>query len=262
MSAPIRFEDGAGYERYMGVWSQLAGREFIHWLSAPPGVHWLDIGCGSGAFTELVCDLAEPHAVTGIDPSEPQVAFARRRMQPRNVHCQVADAHALPFGDHRFDVAVMPLVIFFLNEPVVGVREMARVLRPGGLAAAYAWDMDGGAFPYAPVLDSLADLGADVPGPPHPEASRIDVLESLWTQCGFQQLRTTSITVQRTYPSFDEYWETVQLAPSARRVLDGETSGLREQLRALLDERLLRDRFGQITATARAHAVCGRLPLT
>ena len=45
----------------------------------------------------------------------------------------------------------MPLVIFFVPDPAKGVAEMARVVRPGGIVAAYAWDMAGGGFPYERV---------------------------------------------------------------------------------------------------------------
>jgi ubiquinone/menaquinone biosynthesis C-methylase UbiE len=75
----IRFEDGAAYECYMGKWSQLAGSLFLDWLAVPPGLRWLDVGCGNGAFTELVIARCAPSQVDGIDPSEAQLAFARSR---------------------------------------------------------------------------------------------------------------------------------------------------------------------------------------
>jgi hypothetical protein len=44
----IRFDDGASYERYMGVWSRLVGETFLSWLAPSPGLRWIDIGCGNG----------------------------------------------------------------------------------------------------------------------------------------------------------------------------------------------------------------------
>ena len=79
MTDQIRFDDGAAYERYMGVWSRIAGETFLDWLAPEPGLRWLDVGCGNGAFTELIVARCAPAAVDGIDPSEAQLAFARKR---------------------------------------------------------------------------------------------------------------------------------------------------------------------------------------
>ena len=71
----IRFDDGAAYERYMGKWSQLAGETFLDWLAPKPGLRWLDVGCGNGAFTEMLVERCAPASVQGIDPSEAQLAL-------------------------------------------------------------------------------------------------------------------------------------------------------------------------------------------
>lgn len=77
MTTEIRFDDGAAYERYMGKWSQLAGEAFLDWLAPAPGLRWLDVGCGNGAFTEMLAERCAPASVEGIDPSEAQLAYAR-----------------------------------------------------------------------------------------------------------------------------------------------------------------------------------------
>ena len=79
----IRYDDGTGYERYMGSWSLLAGEVFLDWLAPRPGLRWIDIGCGNGAFTELLVQGCAPAEVQGIDPSEAQLAFARARPAAR-----------------------------------------------------------------------------------------------------------------------------------------------------------------------------------
>ena len=70
----IRFEDGAAYERFMGAWSRLVGDIFLDWLMPPRGLRWIDIGCGSGAFSELLVERCAPAELLGIDPSEAQLA--------------------------------------------------------------------------------------------------------------------------------------------------------------------------------------------
>ncbi len=73
------FTDGAAYERLMGRWSRRVGDVFIDWIEAPRERRWLDIGCGTGVFTEQVILGCSPAAVVGIDPSAEQLAFARGR---------------------------------------------------------------------------------------------------------------------------------------------------------------------------------------
>src|SRR5215813_465068 len=108
----IRFDDGAAYERMMGTWSRLAGEIFIDWLAPREGLRWIDVGCGNGAFTELLVDRCAPAEVQGIDPSEGQLAFARTRSAARLAEFRKGDAGTIPFVEDRFDAAVMALVIF------------------------------------------------------------------------------------------------------------------------------------------------------
>ena len=144
MEQQIRFDDGAAYERMMGIWSRIVGDVFLDWLGARSGLQWIDVGCGNGAFTELIVARCAPAEVQGIDPSEGQLAFAPARSTAGVAEFRTDEAMALHFPDHTFDAAVMALVIFFVPDPVKGVAEMARVVRPGGMVAAYAWDIPSG----------------------------------------------------------------------------------------------------------------------
>src|SRR5437763_14083475 len=121
--AQIRFDDGAAYEGFMGAWSRLAGADFLRWLAPAPGLRWADVGCGNGAFTELLFERCAPEEVQGIDPSEEQLAFARARLANAPARFRQGDAMALPWVDDTFDAAVMALVIFFVPEPAKGVAE-------------------------------------------------------------------------------------------------------------------------------------------
>lgn len=257
----IRFDDGAAYERYMGVWSRLAGTTFLEWLAPPSALRWLDVGCGNGAFTELLVKRCAPAAVEGIDPSEAQLDHARTRLAPPAAQFRLGDAMALPFAADAFDVAVMPLVIFFVPDPAASVAEMARVVRPGGSVAAYAWDMIGGGFPYEAVQAELRAMGMNAPVPPSAEASRLDVLRELWTAAGLDAVETRDITVHRTFDDFDDYWATILCGPGVGRLLTtmaaSEFAAFGARLRARLPAA---DATGRITVSARANAVRGRVP--
>jgi SAM-dependent methyltransferase len=256
----IRFDDGIAYERYMGKWSQLAGETFLDWLAPKSGLRWLDVGCGNGAFTEMLVERCAPVSAEGIDPSEAQLAFARTRLASRVAHFRQGDAMAIPFPDDTFDAAVMPLVIFFVPDPARGVAEMARVVCPGGAVTAYAWDMEGGGFPYEALHDEMRGMGASVPVPPSPEASRIDAMLDLWTGAGLDAVETREITVQRTFADFEDYWTTIFGGPSVGPRLAAMASEDLAILKARMRVRLPADATGRITYSARANAVKGRVP--
>jgi ubiquinone/menaquinone biosynthesis C-methylase UbiE len=156
---PIRFDDGAAYEEMMGKWSRIAGDVFLDWLALPPGLRFIDVGCGNGAFTELLVTHCAPAEAQGVDPSPGQLEFARGRPGARLAQFKQGDAMALPFPDRHFDVATMALVIFFVPEPKKGVAEMARVSKPGGLVCSYAWDLPGGGFPLEPIRAQMRAMG-------------------------------------------------------------------------------------------------------
>ena len=256
----IRFDNGAAYEQYMGKWSQLAGQIFLDWLALKPELRWLDVGCGNGAFTEMLVEQCAPASVQGIDPSEEQLAFARTRPALGSAQFRQGDAMALPFPDDMFDVAVMPLVIFFVPAPAKGVSEMARVVCPGGTVTAYAWDMPGGGFPYETLQAEMREMGLAVPSPPNPDASKIDTLHELWTGAGLESVETHTISVQRTFENFDDYWTTILGGPSVRPALAAMSSETLDLLKARMQARLSSDASGRITYSAWANAVKGRVP--
>ncbi|MCB1605948.1 MAG: methyltransferase domain-containing protein [Xanthomonadales bacterium] len=259
MTDQIRFDDGANYERYMGVWSRLVGERFVDWLGIPAGKRWLDIGCGNGAFTELLLARSCPAAVAGIDPSAPQLEYARKLPALADVDLRLGDAQELPFADHSFDVAVMPLVLFFVPDPARGVAEMQRVVERGGWVAAYAWDMPGGGFPYEPVREAVIAMGIEVPAPPSPHASSQASMQALWQEAGLGQLECTTISVQRRYADLEDYWQTLLGAPSIGARLAALADEQQKQLRAQLPDLLHPAEDGSITCSGLANAVKGRV---
>jgi len=256
----LRFVDGAAYEQNMGIWSRLAGEIFLDWLAPAAGLRWIDIGCGNGAFTDLLIARCAPAEVQGIDPSDGQLEYARGRRGAQSAKFLQGDAMAIPFGDGRFDAAVMALVLVFVPEPRKGVAEMVRVLKPGGIAATYMWDMLGGGFPFEPVLAEMRAMGLSPTRPPQMAASQIATMQQLWSEAGLQGVETREITVQRTFTDFDDFWAISLKAPSIGPAVAAMTSADVGKLKAGVQKHVTADSTGRILRTARANAIKGRRP--
>ena len=259
-SPQIRFDDGAAYEQFMGVWSRLAGERFLQWLGAPAGWRWADVGCGNGAFTALLLERCAAREVEGIDPSAEQLAFARTRF-PANAPVRLAqgDSMALPWADAAFDAATMALVIFFVPDPARGVAEMARVVRPGGSVSAYAWDIRGGGFPYGVLQEEMAAIGSPPAWPPSVDASRMEAMRALWNGAGLVDVATHEIVVERTFADFDSYWAIARTGPRLASSIAAMPAEQHERFRARVRERLGSEADGRITCRATANAVRGRV---
>ena len=255
---------GETYEPYVGRWSRLAAREFVAWLAEPSGGEWLDVGCGTGALTTTILDLAAPVSVTGVDPSEGYVRFARDRVQDSRVRFEIGDARALPYEANTYDVVVSGLVLNFVPEPEQAVMEMLRVVKQGGTVAAYMWDYAGKMELMRYFWDAAVDL--------NPAARELDEgrrfpickpepLHQLWETIGLRQVEVRAIDVPTHFRDFDDYWSPFLggqgPAPGYAISLSQER---REELRELIRSRLPAEANGSIPLVARAWAVRGRKP--
>jgi ubiquinone/menaquinone biosynthesis C-methylase UbiE len=106
--------DGDMYEPYVGRWSRLVAREFLAWLAVPHDGSWLDVGCGTGALTQIILESAAPRSVVGVDPSEGYIAYARNHVTDDRVRFEVEDARSLPCDTASFDAVVSGLVLNFV----------------------------------------------------------------------------------------------------------------------------------------------------
>jgi SAM-dependent methyltransferase len=261
MRAPmIRFDDGAKYERAVGAWSQKAGDIFLDWLSPAPGLRWLDVGCGNGAFTEQILRRCAPSEVQALDPSEGQLAYARTRPGTVGAHFQRASATDLPFEDGRFDAACMALAISFVPDADRSVREMARVVRPGGTVATYMWDQVGDGSPIEPIFVELRSMGIETTLPPSVHASRIGTLQRLWATAGLEDVKARTIVVERCFDSAGDYWDASTGTGTIRPTLDRLAPDACAELKARLLARLAPSGGGPLTLSARANAITGRKP--
>jgi ubiquinone/menaquinone biosynthesis C-methylase UbiE len=252
------FTDGAAYENLMGRWSRRVGDVFIDWIEAPRDLRRLDIGCGTGVFTEQVIRGCSPAAMVGIDPSAAQLAFARERAGLGGVELYVGDAQDLPFPDNGFDVAIMALVVHFVPGPAKAVAEMWRALRPGGTAAAYVWDYTQAGSPTEPLTTAMKAMGLESPAPPSPQATSLTALEELWRLAGFVQIDSRAIDISVEFAGFEEFWKsmTMPVGPAGKAIAEMSPDD-RERLRSVLERQMPLTGDGGIAYGARASAVKG-----
>jgi SAM-dependent methyltransferase len=252
------FTDGAAYERLMGRWSRAAGGVFLDWLALPAGFRWLDVGCGTGAFTELVMERCSPSETGAVDPSADQIKFAQTRASASQVDYQVGNALALPFGNDEFDVAAMALAINFVPDPSKAISEMKRVVKPGGMVATYMWDLAGKAATQEPLREALEAMGVAVQPPPRVEFTRLDTMRDLLVSAGLSDVEGRTIETRLEFDDFDDYWMTnTGLAHAfAKPILEMSETEV-EKLKALLREQLPPDSEGRISYIAKANAVKG-----
>lgn len=258
MAEANMFRDGGAYEQLMGRWSRVAGDLFLDWLSPAQGLRWIDVGCGNGAFTTRVMARAAPVAVLGVDPSEAQIAHARRRPELASARFEVAEAAALPCEDRAFDVAVMALVLAFVPDPPRGLAEVVRAVAPGGTVAAYMWDLPNQGTPTAPIGAAMRAMGLTPNTPPSPGASSLAAMRDLWPRAGLVDVETTTLRVPVRFEGFDEFWNSNTLAvgptgSSVAALSDEDRARLREAVRA----RLTPGPDGAIAYEAVANAVRG-----
>jgi SAM-dependent methyltransferase len=193
------------YDRFMGRYSIPLGPQLADLAGVRRGQRALDVGCGPGALTgELVARLGA-EMVAAVDPSEPFVSTARQRHP--DVEVRQAAAEELPFPDDAFDVALAQLVVHFMADPVAGLREMARVTRPGGVVVACVWDHGGGRGPLSLFWTAVRQLDPGARDESDLAGSREGDLTRLFGAAGLSDVEETDLAVQVEHASFDAWWE-------------------------------------------------------
>jgi SAM-dependent methyltransferase len=242
------------YDRFMGRYSVPLASGFADFAGVSDGQRVLDVGCGPGALTAELVSRLGPAAVTAVDPSEPFVAAAQERHPAVDV--RLAAAEQLPFGDDAFDAALAQLVVHFMADPVVGLREMARVTRGDGVVAACVWDHAGGRGPLSVFWEAAHELDPDVEDESQLVGAREGGLTELFEAAGLRKVEESALSVALEHPSFEEWWEpfTLGVGPAgsyAARLDPERQARLRERCRELLPQ-------APFVVTARAWTARGR----
>ena len=157
------------------------------------GLRLLDFGCGPGTITVGLAQAVDPGQVHGIDLEESQVELARAAARDgghENATFHVGSVYELPFEDEYFDVAHCHTVLTHVPDTGRALREVSRVLKPGGLIASR--EMIGSCSFKEPVGEDTAEawdtfLGMLAANGGHPEMGK--ELKSHLLRAGFTDIR-------------------------------------------------------------------------
>lgn len=227
--------------------------------SLAAGLKWLDIGCGTGAFSEIIEQTCTATEIVAIDPAAAHVAHAQARRAASRILYQVADGRSLPFEDKRFDVAGSALVLNFIPDREKAVAEMRRVVRSGGTVAAYVWDFAGRSGTSQHLSAAIAQLhGTNTAGALYADSTSQERLKSLFESAGLTDVLTRSIEIAVSYRDFDDYWESnTGFALPVASAVNRLPADPREQLKQSVKSRLPTGADGTISYIARVNAVRG-----
>ncbi len=258
------WSNSEAYERYVGRWSLQVGAGFLEWLDPHSGARWLDIGCGTGALSERIYSSQSPARIIGVEPSASFLEAATMRLQADSVEFRLGSGEQIPVEDSSADYAVSGLVLNFVHDKQTAMRELLRVLKPGGIAACYVWDYAGHVQFMRYFWDAAVNLNPDARS--KDEGERFPIchplaLRELFESSGFEDVKVQAIDIPTAFENFEDYWEPFQsdIAPAPGYCVSLPEPE-RSALAAMVRKTVPTDPDGRILMAARAWAVSGVNP--
>ena len=245
----------------MGRWSRQLAPRLVTWLGVPDGVHWMDVGCGTGALTAAICNLAHPTSVVGCDPSQSFIEYAQSHCNDSRASFVVAGVGNLPPRPAGYGSIASLFALNFFPDAEAAIREMRSLASPAGIVSACVWD-------YGEKMEFLryfwdAAIARDPAAQTFDEGRRFllchpDALVNLFRSSGLADVRCEGIEIPTVFESFDDYWRPFLggTGPAPSYVASLHTND-RLTLARELEHSLPHSSTGAIALTARAWAVRG-----
>jgi SAM-dependent methyltransferase len=245
------------YDRFMGRYAPTLGTALADTAGVTAGMRVLDVGCGPGGLTSELCRRVGAANIAAIDPA-PQFVAACRDRHP-GVDVRRGTAEDLPWPDGRFDAALSALVIGFMFDPDRGVREMARVTRPGGTVAACMWDVASGGMEMLRIFwNAVRRLHPNVKGERRLAGTYEGDIVARFERAGLEDVADSVLMSSADYAGFDDFWEplTFEVGPAGQYLAslpEAQRIEVREACRRELPE-------GPFSLSARAWCARGTVP--
>jgi ubiquinone/menaquinone biosynthesis C-methylase UbiE len=214
------------------------GEALLEALAAQPGDHIIDLGSGTGEPALTLARRMHGHIrITGIDAAEGMVRVAQNKVANERlpgISFKTMPAEYMDFKDNSFDRALCRFGVMLFADPLQGLKEMRRVLKPGGRFALAVWstaetmrtlfwsyevfkhrlEED-----YHPPLAKVTSLGA--PG----------MMEGLMREAGFTRFTIEPRTFHYQFESFDAYWDAVEASDILKMQYDALPENQRGSIR-------------------------------
>lgn len=209
-SSTFAAASGDGYELQMGRFSRLLANQFLDFAGLIDAGRVLDAGCGTGALSAELLRRTERAQVVGIDFSPVYVAHASESTKNPRAAFEIGDLTSLSFADDSFEQVYSQLVLQFVPNTGLAMRELVRVTKPGGCLSAAVWDSRGGLTFYRIFLDTAAMVDSSAEELRKRTftrpLTRPGELARAWEEAGLEDRRAGEITFRTEFSSFDDYW--------------------------------------------------------
>jgi ubiquinone/menaquinone biosynthesis C-methylase UbiE len=220
----------------------------------------LDVACGTGIVARTAADRVGPASIVGIDLNEAMLTVARR-VRP-DIDWRQGDAAALPLADGSFDAVLCQMALMFFPDRVQALREMARVVTPGGIVAVLVPSSLGAQPAYGPFVDMAAQhAGAEARSllSTYFSCGDLDELAGLMAQAGLEVATTATHAGTARFPSVDALVATeVGSTPLGERISTDVHDRIRDGARTVLAPFTTAD--GRLEAPFEVHVAVGRRP--
>jgi SAM-dependent methyltransferase len=239
-----------GYDRTNTPTQMWLGQEGLRRADVRAGMRFLDVAAGSGALSIPAARLGAQ--VVAVDQSAAMLELlrARARSEGLEVRTRVMDGHALELEDDSFDVAGSQFGVMLFPDMPQGVREMARVVVPGGrvLVTAYGdpHKIDFLGFFVRAVRSVRPDFEGPPPEPPPLPFQLQDParLQRVLADCSLQEVHVDTVTEATEFRTGDELWDwivwsnpIVESILEELRVTQAERGAIRQTMQSLFNER-------------------------